>query len=148
MISKVQWSREGQDRLVWVRDDQHVYTVKSGYNVLNKEDQMLNPEVLQMLWSLKIAPSALVCVWRIVLDRLPTRANLVRRRVQLGNAWCSLCWEGTENAQHLFSTYKVAQRVWHSCKRWVRSVVVRHESVPIRFQSFYLTGYRNSVNRV
>jgi len=60
MISKVHWNVEDQDRLVWVGDDQLEYTVKSGYSVLNKEDQMHTSQVFKLLWNLKIAPSAIV----------------------------------------------------------------------------------------
>jgi len=107
MISKVQWNLEGKDRLIWVGNDDQDYTVKSGYMVLNKEDSMQSDEVFQLLWSLKIPPSTIVCAWRILLDRLPTRANLGRRGVQLGNACCPLCHEGVEPTQHLFSSCKV-----------------------------------------
>jgi len=33
LISKVHWIEEGQDRLVWVGDDNYEYTVKSEYSV-------------------------------------------------------------------------------------------------------------------
>jgi len=68
-------------------------------------------EVFQMLWNLNIAPSASVCAWRLLLDRLPTRANLSRRGIMLGNTWCPLRQEGAETTQHLFTTCKVAQKV-------------------------------------
>ena len=38
-----------------------------GYSILNHEDQLENLELFPIIWSLKIA---LVCVWRILLDRL------------------------------------------------------------------------------
>jgi len=49
------------------------------------ENLMQTSEVFQLLWSLKVVPSAKVCGLRLLLDRLPTRSNLVRRGVQLGN---------------------------------------------------------------
>ena len=75
---------------MWVGDDQLEYTGKSGYSILN-QDNLRRSEAFQMLWTLKIAPSPLVCAWRVCLDRLPTRPNLVRRRVMLGNMQCPLC---------------------------------------------------------
>jgi len=102
-ISKVQWNTKDVDRLLWVGKDQYEYSVKSGYSVLNKEDLMQSLEVFKLLWSLNMAPSVIVCVWRLLLDKLPTRANLSRRGVQLGNTWCPLCQEGVETTQHLLS---------------------------------------------
>ena len=52
---------------------------------------MQSIEVFQLLWSLKVPPSTLVCAWRILLDRLPTRANLGRRGVLLRTVCYPLC---------------------------------------------------------
>jgi len=82
-----------------------------GYSVLNKEDTMQSYEVFQLLRSIKIPYSVLVCVWRIFLDRLPTRVNLGRRGVQLRSACCSLCQDGDETSQHLISSCKVSPKV-------------------------------------
>jgi len=136
LICSGQWNREGQNRLKWIGDDQQVYTAKSGYSILNMEDQMSSLEYFQLLWSLKITPSALVWAWRILWDRLPTRVNLVRRGVLLGCTLCPMCRERLENAQHLFCTCKVAQKVWDLCERWIGKVTVRHESIPSTFKAF------------
>jgi len=61
MISKIRWSVDDQDRLVWVGNNHQEYIAKSRYSVLNKEDQMQTSEVFKLLWSLKIAPTTTVC---------------------------------------------------------------------------------------
>jgi len=134
--------------MVWVGNEKQEYSVKMGYNMLNLEDQMLSSEVFQILWNLKVVPSTIVCMWRILWDRLPTRVNLVRRGVQLENALCPMCREDIESVQHLFCTCKVAQKVWDLCDRWKGSVTVRHEYIPTHFQNFYLIGHKNSMYRV
>jgi len=40
MISNIKWSKDSQDRLVWVGDEQSEHTVNFGHRVMNKEDQM------------------------------------------------------------------------------------------------------------
>jgi len=65
-------------------------------------------KVFQSLWSLNISTKATVCAWRLLLDKLPTRANLIKRGLQIRNMWCPLCQEGVETTQHLFTTCKVA----------------------------------------
>jgi len=104
-------------------------------------------EAFKLLWSLKIAPSAVVYVWRILLDRLPTRANLVKRGMQIMYVDCLLCLEATETCQRLFDTCKVAQKVWDKCERWAGTVIARHESILFHFQSFYLLNQRQGVDR-
>jgi len=123
MVSKVYWTTEDQDKLLWEGNDQKVYTVKSGYSVLNREDLMHTPEVFRLLWSLKIVPLAIICAWTLLLDRLPTRVNLARRGIQVGNVCCPLCNDGVESTQHLFSTCRVAQSVWDQCERWIGNVL-------------------------
>jgi len=86
-----------------------------------------------MLWSLNIVPSTTVCARKLQLDRLPTRANLSRRGVLLGNMWCPLCQKGVETTQHLFITCKVVQKIWDQCESWVGNVIVRHEDINIHF---------------
>ena len=53
----------------------------------------------------------------LLLDRLPTMPNLVRRGMQGVNMQCPLCLEDVETSQHLFITCKVAQKVWDLCER-------------------------------
>jgi len=110
MISKVWWCIDDQDRLVWVGDDPREYIVKSGYDMLNKVDQMQTSEVFKLLWTLKIAPSVMVCAWRLLVYRLPTKFNLAKRGMHLMNLSCPLCQECIESGQHLFAMCKVAQK--------------------------------------
>jgi len=79
MVSKVCWISKGQDRLLWEGNGQKAYTVKFEYSVLNREDLMHTPEVFRLLWGLKIAPSTIICAWRLLLHRFSTRVNLDRR---------------------------------------------------------------------
>jgi len=101
----------------------------------------------KMLWSLSVAPSAIVSAWRILLDKLPTKLNLVRRRVQLVNPLCPLCLDGDESTDHLFNTCRVVQQVWDQCDRWIGKVGVRDQATLVNFQSFCLLGHKQSVNR-
>jgi len=73
---------------VWMGEDNQEYTVKFGYNILNGESFLQSSATFKLLWSLSAAPSAIVGVWRLLLDRLPTRLNLARRGVQLAYPLC------------------------------------------------------------
>jgi len=70
---------------------------------------MQTSEEFELLWTLKIAPSTLICAWRVSVDRLPTSSNLVLRGMQLSNLSCPLCQQYTETDHHLFVMCKVAQ---------------------------------------
>jgi len=84
---------------------------------------MQTSEEFELLWTLKIAPSALICAWRVSVDRLPTSSNLALRGMQLSNLSCPLCQQYAETGHHLFVMCKVAQCIWDQCERWIRSVI-------------------------
>jgi len=81
LISNVKWDVRREDRLVWVGEVTQEYTVRFGYNILIGESFMQSLVSFKLLWSLSVAPSAIVGVWRILLDKLPTRLNLAGRGV-------------------------------------------------------------------
>ena len=136
LISNVLQDARREDRLVWVGEDTQEYTVRSGYSILNGEYSLQSSESLKLLWSLSAAPSAIVGARRILLDRLPTRLNLARRRVQLANSRCPLCQDGVESTNHLFNTCIMVQQVWDQCDRWIGKVGVRHQTLLLIFRVF------------
>jgi len=90
--------------LVWVGEEHQDYIVKCDYSILNGESILQTSEIFKLDWSLNVAPSAIIGAWRLLLDRMPTRFNLVRRGVQIVNLQCPLCQIGVEIANHLFNT--------------------------------------------
>ncbi|GJR32994.1 putative RNA-directed DNA polymerase, eukaryota, reverse transcriptase zinc-binding domain protein [Tanacetum coccineum] len=56
--------------------------------------------------------------WRIFLERLPTRANLDRRGIDLHSTRCPVCDNDIETEVHLFISCEVAKEVWHKVLKW------------------------------
>jgi len=99
----VQRRIDSQDGWVWLREEEQQYTVKSGYIILNRKSIVERSEVFQELWTLKVAPSALICVWKAMLDKLSYVSQLCKRV--------------DETVQHLFINCVVMQEVWDACDR-------------------------------
>jgi len=57
-----------------------------------------------------MAPTTLFCVWRVVLDRLPTRGNLLIRGVSLRSIVCPLSISQIEIVNHLFISYRIVSQ--------------------------------------
>jgi len=57
--------------------------VRSGYNALAYEGIQRSVNIFEELLRMNIVPSAQICGWRVLIDRIPTRMNLNRRGVQL-----------------------------------------------------------------
>ncbi|KAJ0533166.1 putative reverse transcriptase zinc-binding domain-containing protein [Helianthus annuus] len=58
--------------------------------------------------------------WRLHLDRLPTKAALVRRQITITNNRCSMCDELDETSDHLFAECQFAQQIWDRVSHWCR----------------------------
>ena len=148
ILTTIQWKRSISNVWLWYEDDKKVYTVRSSYRVLNDEGNFMGINIFKQLWTLKVAPLAQVCVWRILLDRLQIRKNLVRRGVALISTLCSFCNKVEETIQYLFINCEVVQKVWDSCDIWIGNAFVRHHSVYNHLHNFYMMSFSNKEKTV
>jgi hypothetical protein len=68
------------DRWVWKLHTSQCYTVKSAYSFLTTTDTNLNEDYDSFLWLKAIPLKVNLFVWRLFLNRLPTKDNLFRRK--------------------------------------------------------------------
>nr|XP_023904539.1 uncharacterized protein LOC112016250 [Quercus suber] len=103
-----------------------VYTVKSGYRFLQTEFQnqqpgQSNPLMLKPLWkgiwSLKVPSKVKNLVWRAVKNSLPTKQNLVRRKV-LTDDCCDQCKMQKEDTFHALYLCPKLEEIWLSKQAW------------------------------
>jgi len=95
-----------------------------------------------------VAGPAQVCAWRVLLGKLPTRVNLVRRQVEMPSMLCPLCNNEDETIQHVLFECIVAQKMWDNCNIWIGIYSVRPNTTGSHFTSFYLTWCNKKVNVV
>ena len=58
---------------------QGVYTVKSGYKILKHKIEAQTFQEFNLNSKFKLLPSVAVCVWRLLLNRLPSKSKLSMR---------------------------------------------------------------------
>lgn len=85
-IEFVEPNQSMQDQFEWLAIQTKKISVSSCYKFLQKEIQVLDIEVdlkvtLNHLWCTKIPFKFLTFMWRLMLDRLRTKNNLLIRRV-------------------------------------------------------------------
>jgi hypothetical protein len=111
---------EESDRWGWSYNDGGEFTVKSTYwSVLNlfvplEPIGAIESKAFASVWKC-LAPSKVKAfVWQLLLDRIPTRQNLLRRQIPLpeGNQLCVYCAEAAESAVHLFLYCDFARQIW------------------------------------
>ena len=141
--------QETQDRLVWRGDPKGAFSVKSAYQILTQQTAYVPMDsIYRALWQAKAMPKALITAWRVILDRLPTTANLIRRGVPVVSSVCVMCNQLQETSQHLFLDCVVTQRVWYGCYRWIGIVGAQSNEIRNHLENFYLIHLSNEQNQV
>jgi len=101
-----------------------------------------------MLWNTKVTPKAQMLGWRVFLNKLPTKDNLLTRGIQLQNNLCELCCAHEENVDHLFFSCTVSQMVCNMYDRWLGLSTVHHVKARANFQQFHLFDLNSTQNLV
>uniref|UniRef100_A0A7N2KWK8 Reverse transcriptase zinc-binding domain-containing protein n=1 Tax=Quercus lobata TaxID=97700 RepID=A0A7N2KWK8_QUELO len=92
----------------------------------------------QAIWNLPVPSKVKNLVWRATKNSLPTKDNLVRRKI-IQNGRCDVCREHTEDVKHaLYSCPKLAE-LWKKMSQWTHmnrarervEVFSRHNTVPV-----------------
>ncbi|XP_057444639.1 uncharacterized protein LOC130736881 [Lotus japonicus] len=80
--------------------------------------------LLYGVWKAFAPSNVKAFTWRLLLDRLATLDNLLRRRVivSLGDASCKLCHNHMETSFHLLFSCAFSQQVWQRCFSWLGMV--------------------------
>ncbi|KAL0011169.1 hypothetical protein SO802_006277 [Lithocarpus litseifolius] len=120
-ICRIQLSRRHVvDSIIWSYNKNGNFSVKSAYKVARRiqgEDRAessvssARTKIWHVLWNLKIPNKIKVFGWRACTDILPTRANLVRRKV-LTDDKCPICLRESENTIHAIWECVAVQDIW------------------------------------
>ncbi|GJU32050.1 RNA-directed DNA polymerase, eukaryota [Tanacetum coccineum] len=69
-------------------------------------------------WNNMIPIKVNVFLWRLSLNKLPSRMNLDRKGIEVDSLLCHICHEIVETANHTFFNYEMAQDLWALLDRW------------------------------
>ena len=121
-ISQIQIQNQITDCWIWKPETTGQYSTKSAYYLLQEAtvgDTL--DEALEDLWKLKIPAKAQIFAWRLIKDRLPTKANLRRRQIQMNDTICPFCRSKEEEASHLFFDCPKTQPLWWESLSWIQT---------------------------
>lgn len=104
------------DRWVWDLNGEGTFRVKDVRTLL--DDHFLPKESTATRWVSFVPIKVNVFAWRVSLDRLPTRKNLVARGVQITDLRCPICDSQEEDVSHLFFSCCMANNVCKLVCRW------------------------------
>ena len=81
----------------------------------------IQDQAFEELWRLKVPLKYGVFAWRLLRNRLPTKANLHRRQVQLMDRRCLFCTNMEEEAGHMFFHCRKVIPIWWETLSWVKN---------------------------
>ncbi|GJY16956.1 RNA-directed DNA polymerase, eukaryota, partial [Tanacetum coccineum] len=59
-----------------------------------------------------------IFLWRLVLNKLPTRVNLERKGIDVDSTLCHICGEDVETVNHIFFSCEMVKDLWALLARW------------------------------
>jgi hypothetical protein len=122
---------EQEDLWIWKDDVISGFTVNSAYLLLVENYipriaiNSTNDLVFKWLW--KCGAPSKVCAfsWQLILDRIQTKDNLLKRRIiDAQQGGCGMCGDAPESALHLFLHCKYGAKVWYDIMRWLGFMVI------------------------
>nr|GEW52127.1 RNA-directed DNA polymerase, eukaryota, reverse transcriptase zinc-binding domain protein [Tanacetum cinerariifolium] len=107
---------DAADRWSWTLCGHGEFFVKSVREVIDQ--QVLITSSTPSRWS-KVIPIKLnIFMWRMLLEKLPTRSNLVNRGLDVPCLLCSIFRMGVESRDHLFFDCSLALDLFRLLGRW------------------------------
>jgi hypothetical protein len=142
-----------EDSWRWRVNMEEGFRVKSCYDLLHnysrnaEEIGPLKEFVFTNIW--RCASPSKVCAfsWQLLLDRIPTKENLWRRRMlQEDNLFCCFCGLDMEKSNHLFLHCPYISKLWYAVMKWIDAVLISPPNLEISLAMFAGSA-RNKVAR-
>ena len=101
------------DKLLWIPNSRGLFSVKFAYKELlpTPPPQASFNVNWSKLWKFKGPERIKIFLWRVAVNALPTRENLMSR-MDIPNSTCVLCNLELESAPHLFLKCPIARAIW------------------------------------
>lgn len=115
----------GSDIRCWDKEEAGKCTIKAIYKLIQPRSTGSNQKWTQ-LWKLELPSKIKFFLWRVLLDRLPTKDNLAKRMPNLSQQ-CSLCNQVPETSDQLFASCSFTRLVWEKFPLLSR----RHQVPPL-----------------
>ncbi|GAU19329.1 hypothetical protein TSUD_336150 [Trifolium subterraneum] len=129
------------DRWLWHPDPDNGYSVRSAYQLLTSQDSVTLHAADGLIWHPQVPLKVSILAWRLLRDRLPTKANLVTRGILSSEApFCVSGCGAVESAQHLFLFCSTFGSLWSLVSSWIGSSLVDTHTISDHFAQFTLSA--------
>ncbi|GAU35134.1 hypothetical protein TSUD_394590 [Trifolium subterraneum] len=131
------WGGVGVEETVVGSDLANGYSVRSAYQILTSQESAPLPAAANLIWHKQVPLKISILAWRLLRDRLPTKANLAAQGIITPEA--HLCVSGcgdVESAQHHFLSCSTFDSLWSSGRSWIGFSAADPQSLPDHFLQF------------
>ena len=106
-------SRPSPDKLIWTLDPKGNFSVKSAYHTGRSLLPSLTPYGISWnkIWNLNLPEMLKMLLWRIGVNVLPTKENLLNR-LHVSDAYCLFYKDSIESPSHLFFNCPASRSFW------------------------------------
>ncbi|GAU15917.1 hypothetical protein TSUD_41400 [Trifolium subterraneum] len=125
------------NRWQWQPDLEGGYTVRCAYHLLTEQETVPLGAAAGLIWHPRVRLKVSILAWRLLRDRLPTKANLITRGILPPEA--HLCVSGygaVESAQHLFLSCSMFGSLWSHVSSWIDPSLVIAQTLSDYFVQF------------
>lgn len=105
------------DGWVWELDSDGIFTVSSARKYIDQV--MFSPGNMGTRWCTYVPSKVNIFMWRVLMNRLPTRDSLVGRGIDVPSLLCTQCGLYTEDSNHVFLNCEVAAQIWNRIAKWL-----------------------------
>ncbi|GKC59498.1 RNA-directed DNA polymerase, eukaryota, reverse transcriptase zinc-binding domain protein [Tanacetum coccineum] len=105
-----------KDSWLWSLNSSNEYTVASVRALVDANTLVLDTTATH--WNRNVPIKVNVFLWRLALNKLPSKVNLDRIGIDVGSTLCSICGEDVETVNHIFFSCEMAKDLWALLSKW------------------------------
>nr|GEW87674.1 reverse transcriptase domain, reverse transcriptase zinc-binding domain protein [Tanacetum cinerariifolium] len=104
------------DFWTWSPNISNGYSVASARHLIDSHILDVSPNAIR--WNRNIPIKVNVFLWRLSLNKLPSRENLDKKGIDVDSILCPICNDDVESVNHFFFTCDMAKDLWAMLARW------------------------------
>jgi hypothetical protein len=117
--------------------------------MLTSQDSVTVGAAEDLLWHRQVPAKVFILAWRLLRDRLPTRTNLVTRRILTPAHHFSVTGcGGIETAHHLFLSCSTFGSLWALVRSWIGFSAVDADSLSDHFVQFTYSARPRTIRAI